>query len=243
MERPMPKVELIYDADCPNAAAARAALMHAFVEAGVAPRWSEHLSDEAPEHARGLGSPTILVDGRDVAGPSEGPRSCCRVYATADGALAPVPEVAVVARALRESARVDDGTRSGAWRSSVSAVPAVLTALLPKVACPACWPAYAGALGSLGVPFLMETSVLLPLTATFLVGALGMLAFRARRRCGCGPFALGLIASAAILIGKFAFDLDAVMYAGVALLMGASLWNAWPKRRVAACPACPPAHA
>src|SRR5690606_38639800 len=99
---------------------------------------------------------------------------------------------------------------------------------LPKVACPACWPAYAGFLSSVGLGFLLETTYLLPLTAAFLATALGALAYRAKRRRGYIPFALGLFAAAVVLAGKFAFESDPAMYAGLAILVGASLWNSWP---------------
>lgn len=233
----MPKVELIYDVDCPNVAAAREILLRAFAAAGVPPRWSEHLASDAPSHARGLGSPTILVDERDVgAGEEPSPQACCRLYATEDGRLRGVPDADTVARAIGDAAASEP--RVPSWRSSLGALPALGAALLPKVACPACWPAYAGILSSLGLTFLMETRWLLPLTSTFLVLALGALAFRARRRRGYGPFTLGLVASALVLVGKFAFESDAAMYAGVALLVGASGWNAWPKRREPACASC-----
>lgn len=243
----MPKVELIYDADCPNVAAAREALLRGFAAAGVTPRWSEHLSAEGPVYARALGSPTILVDERDVsAGTEPSPESCCRLYETRDGQLLGVPDVDAIARAI-EAAAADGspngpGTRPG-WRSSLGALPAIGAALLPKVACPACWPAYAGVLSSFGLTFLMETRWLLPLTASFLLLAVGALAFRARRRRGYGPFGLGLLAAVVVMVGKFAFDNDPAMYAGVALLVGASLWNAWPRRREIACAACEPAAA
>lgn len=242
----MPKVDLIYDADCPNVVAARESLMRGFAAAGVTPRWSEYLSAEAPAYARGLGSPTILVDERDVSAGSEpSPEACCRLYETGDGRLAGVPEVETVARAIERAAAdgpaATPGTPPG-WRSSLGAIPAIGAALLPKVACPACWPAYAGVLSSFGVTFLMETRWLLPLTAGFLVLAVGTLAFRARRRRGYGPLGLGMLAAALVMVGKFAFDSDPAMYVGIALLVAASLWNAWPKRRQeAACPACEPA--
>ena len=62
-------VEFIYDPDCPNVAEARAQLLRAFSETGISPRWVEWNRDsaEAPANARGFGSPTLLVNGRDVA--------------------------------------------------------------------------------------------------------------------------------------------------------------------------------
>jgi hypothetical protein len=49
---------------------------------------------------------------------------------------------------------------------------------------------------------------------------------------------LGGVAAMTILVGKFWLDSDPALYGGVALLVGASLWNAWPKAAPALCPAC-----
>lgn len=77
------KIQLLYFEGCPHVDAARAAVREALaldaldlaveeidVEAPAAPAW-----------ARGWGSPTILVDGQDVAGQSPSGSSCCRLYA------------------------------------------------------------------------------------------------------------------------------------------------------------------
>ena len=116
------------------------------------------------------------------------------------------------------------------WARLAAMLPAVGATLLPKVACPACWPAYAGLLTALGLGFLLESAVLLPLTVGFLAAALFSLGFRARRRRGYRPLVLGLLASAFIVVGKFAFDSNAVMYVGVAALVAASFWNGWPRK-------------
>ena len=65
----MATVDLVYDADCPNISVARANLIRAFSVAGIQPKWSEHRIGDAtaPERTRGYGSPTVLVDGRDVS--------------------------------------------------------------------------------------------------------------------------------------------------------------------------------
>jgi hypothetical protein len=89
-------------------------------------------------------------------------------------------------------------------------------------------PAYAGLISSVGLGFLMETAYLLPLTALFLTLALVSLGLRARRRRGYGPLILGLTAAAVLLVGKFALDSDAAVWAGLAALIAASVWNAWP---------------
>jgi hypothetical protein len=104
--------------------------------------------------------------------------------------------------------------------------------MLPKLACPACWPAYAGLLSSVGLGFLISTVYLLPLTAAFLLLAVAALAFRASKRRGYGPFAVGLVAGSAVLLGKFAWESNLTMYSALGLLVIASLWNAWPLRDI-----------
>jgi hypothetical protein len=121
-------------------------------------------------------------------------------------------------------------------KQSLMTIPGVGVSLLPKLACPLCWPAYAGLLSSVGLGFLISTRYLLPVTAAFLVVAVGALAFRANRRHGYGPFVLGLFAAVGVLLGKFWWESNRAMYAAVAVLVIASVWNAWPHR--AAVPDC-----
>ena len=63
-------IELIYFDGCPNLEAARANLQQALEEANVPPKWREwEQSDaDAPAYVQRHGSPTILVNGRDVTG-------------------------------------------------------------------------------------------------------------------------------------------------------------------------------
>jgi LmbE family N-acetylglucosaminyl deacetylase len=102
------KVELIYDADCPNVAAARSLLAAAFAQARIATRWLEweRNESESPAYARQFGSPTILVDGKDVAGamPGAGDASC-RVYRSAEGRLAGAPSPDHLLAALRAAGK------------------------------------------------------------------------------------------------------------------------------------------
>jgi mercuric ion transport protein len=121
---------------------------------------------------------------------------------------------------------------SGRWKQSLMTIPSVGISLLPKLACPLCWPAYTGLLSSVGLGFLISARYLLPLTAAFLVIAVGALAFRVNRRHGYGPFAFGLLASVGVLVGKFWWESNPAMYAAVAVLVIASVWNAWPHRVV-----------
>lgn len=131
------------------------------------------------------------------------------------------------------------------WKRSLAVLPGVGVSLLPKLMCPMCWPAYAGIVSALGLGFLISTRYLLPLTAAFLAVTAVALGFRASRRHGYGPLWLGLVAAAVILSGKFYFDAAQATYAGVTLLIAASVWNSWPPRAAATpfCPACIPAEA
>lgn len=125
------------------------------------------------------------------------------------------------------------------WKQGLLALPGVGISLLPKLMCPACWPAYAGLLSSLGLGFLISTTYLLPLTAIFLAVAVGSLAFRSSSRRGLSPFWIGIGAAIVVLIGKFYIESAPATYMGLGLLVLASVWNSWPPRfRVDTCPAC-----
>ncbi len=114
-------------------------------------------------------------------------------------------------------------------KRNLLAAPGVGLSVLPKIICPACWPAYAGLLSSVGLGFLIpNTAYLLPLTAIFLLVAVGMLAFGARGRRGYGPLAIGIVSTGFILFGKFYLASNPVFYAGLGLLISASVWNSWP---------------
>ncbi len=222
------KVELVYEPSCPNIGEARAELSRAFAQLKRRARWKEWnvLDPRAPARVRGLGSPTILVDGLDVSEPGEAPAGAsCRIYR--DGtATRPAPSAQAIAAALLRP------RRSRMW---LATLPAVGSSLLPNVACPACWPAYAGLAGSMGLGFLLEAAYLLPLIAGFLLLALGALGYRAKTRRGYGPLLLGSGSAALVLIGKFGAHSDAVMYFGVASLLAASVWNTWPRRASSTC--------
>ena len=112
----MPTIELIYDPDCPNVHGAREHLRRALVDVGLRSRWQEWNRSglESPAYVRAYGSPTILVDGHDVAGasPSEGANSC-RVYTDKDGQLQGVPSVEVIVSKLNG---MTPATDRGGWR-------------------------------------------------------------------------------------------------------------------------------
>ena len=99
----MKTIELIIDRDCPNVVDARAELRRALAELELPLEWQEwdRESPDAPAHARNYGSPTVLVDGRDVAGDNtEGDGNCCRVYVQADGRFRGAPSADMIRAAL-----------------------------------------------------------------------------------------------------------------------------------------------
>ena len=239
------KVELIYDADCPNVPATRSLLIKAFTQTGVSARWKEwdRNSAESPAYASSFGSPSILVDGQDIAGvlPSTGTRAC-RVYSGSGGTLQTTPPLELICTALLKGEPAKQQRAGGAerWQSIVASFPAVGTALLPKLTCPLCWPAYAALLSALGLEFFDYTPYLLPLTLAFLAVALGALTIEARRTGHWAAFVAGIAASAIVVLGKFWFEQDWLVTAGVSLLVVA-IFISMRRRapRAVSCPACP----
>lgn len=97
------KVELVFQPDCPNVEAARQQLRKAFDQAQIEPRWDEwnRRDPGSPAHIQGYGSPTIIINGSDVAGtqPSDDAESCC-IYASEDGSFIGVPPIEAIVAAL-----------------------------------------------------------------------------------------------------------------------------------------------
>ncbi|MCH1571879.1 MAG: hypothetical protein L7S64_11095 [Longimicrobiales bacterium] len=89
------QIDLVYFEGCPNATKARENLRAAIEQTGTQLAWSEWdlMADTTPERFRKHGSPTVLVDGRDVTGEgAEATAMACR----SDGA----PSVALIAESL-----------------------------------------------------------------------------------------------------------------------------------------------
>ena len=104
-------VELIYDADCPNVPSTRFVLMEAFARVGLSPVWVEReRGDQAnPGYVQRYGSPTILVNGRDVCGAPPGQvAASCRVYVHETGVIRTSPPLRAVEAALRASQRLEN---------------------------------------------------------------------------------------------------------------------------------------
>jgi len=118
---------------------------------------------------------------------------------------------------------------TGQSRHSVLGIPAAALAALPL--CPACYSAYAGILSALGLtaPAFSSPTVQTLLTLLFLSAALGALLYKAKSRRGYGPLALGIAAAVALSFAKFVMGSDPFIYAGVAMLVLAGVWNVWPR--------------
>jgi hypothetical protein len=108
----------------------------------------------------------------------------------------------------------------------VSAIPATLTAVMPK--CPICW---MGLMSALGVSSTINADWLRPLAIVFLLLPVVALIIRARRFGGYGPFLLGAVAASAMYICKFELSYDPGVYLSGVALVSASLWNARRKSR------------
>jgi len=101
----MPNVEILYFPGCPNVPAARDQLRRALEEVGKPAEWSERdvTASETPPELRGYGSPTILVDGRDVTGDSASGAASCRLYLGSD--VPGVPALETIKAALVAAGR------------------------------------------------------------------------------------------------------------------------------------------
>jgi len=127
--------------------------------------------------------------------------------------------------------RSDDELEAKSRWHFLATLPGITMALLPKFACPICWPLYAGILSSFGISVTQYSHYLMPVMIFLLCIALFALGFRAKQRRGYYPLLLGIIASLLILTGNFAWHSNTLLYSSVIFLVGASLWNAWPKRK------------
>ncbi len=236
------RVELIYDADCPNVAAARSLMIKAFTRTGVSARWREweRGAQDSPEYARQYGSPTILIDGADVVGIAPGAENrACRVYVDGQGKLSRIPPLEIICSALMSASRGNPPRTR--WQAVAASLPAVGTALLPKLTCPLCFPAYAAVLSALGLEFMDYTPYLLPLTAAFLAVAVVVLTVQTRRTGNFYSLLLGIVASAFVLIGKFQFESEWLTIGGILLLVAAVILGSRTKSlSPVSCPACAP---
>lgn len=217
------KVQLLYFPDCPNVAAARAALRRAFSKSGIQPAFEEIdvTATTTPESLRDWGSPTILVNGMDIGGERTPTGPCCRLY-DAIGTSRGVPDDEKISALLRAKRR--------GWLRALAGLPGALCALLPSATCLACLAGYAGVLSALGLGFLLRETLLTPLIAILLCVGIAGVAWSTRSHRRPGPLVASVVGSLVVAAGRLVWNIPALLYAGVALLVVASFWNLWLKR-------------
>lgn len=102
----VPNIELVYDRQCPNVERARAMIRAVLRAVGAEPLWTEWDREAAdtPVDRRCFASPTVLVNGCDVACEETGEvrvdANACRVYIDASGRASGVPSVHLIAKAV-----------------------------------------------------------------------------------------------------------------------------------------------
>ena len=231
----MLNVELIFDEDCPNVKETRANLMKAFSSAKLSTKWKEwdRNSDKSPEYARKHGSPTILINGKDIMGvePVDG-ANCCRVYEGAG-----IPSVSLITSKLTSFQNVSRASNNKlfGFLGTASIGPGVGAALLAKASCPLCYPAIAGFLSSIGLGFLFKGAYFYILMSVFIGVTLFGLGFKAKSRRGYTPLYLGIVGSVTALIFHYRQN-DYLFYFGIGILIFASIWNLIPMKQN--CTAC-----
>jgi hypothetical protein len=104
-----PDLELLWWEGCPSTERALAELREVLRDLGLGEaevRTREIETDDEADEVGFRGSPTILIDGVDVAGASqEEPIGLgCRVYRRRDGRIAPTPDPHDLREALRRAA-------------------------------------------------------------------------------------------------------------------------------------------
>lgn len=98
------KILFLYSKDCPSYPEALIRLRKVVGDEGVRAEISVKLveTDEQAEELHFLGSPTILIDGRDID-PQPTPRYAlmCRAYRLEDGRVSPLPSARMIRSAVR----------------------------------------------------------------------------------------------------------------------------------------------
>jgi mercuric ion transport protein len=225
----MTLVEFVYEKNCPNIEPTRSILLQAFSKLKMKPHWMEwEISDvSTPGYVRRYGSPTILINGKDV-GESENlakPEQC-RLYTQPDNSLSGVPSINIIMNAIQAAASGNKYKLTfNVTGLNVAALPAIIFALLPKLICPFCWPLYTGLLGSIGINFINYTPYLFPLLTLFLILTMSGLMLGAKSNKQYDPIFLGGLSSLLVLIGKFLYESEMCLYFGLIGLVASVIWQ------------------
>lgn len=173
------KIQLLHFEGCPNVDAARAALRDALAAEKLDASVDEIDIErpDAPAWARGWGSPTILIDGRDVTGQERSNASSCRLY----------PGGAPSVDSIRARIAAATGTSSGGGRIALPVVGALTAAIAASACC--LLPAALALIGVSGAGFAAK---FVPYRVHFLVATAVALsvgfwfAYRPQKdACGC----------------------------------------------------------
>ncbi len=105
----IPDIELLWWEGCPSTETALAELREALDQVGLADaeiRTRKIRTEDEAGELRFAGSPTILIDGHDVADTADQQIGLsCRVYRRRDGRISPTPDPDDLRDALREVTR------------------------------------------------------------------------------------------------------------------------------------------
>jgi len=219
------RVRLLYFPSCPNVDATRIGLRKALAACGLPSTFDE--TDIEAEVGKGLGlwgSPTILVDGQDLFG-VRAPTGCaCRIYPDPASSNVGVPSESSIVNALRQR------TEKRSWIKSLLLLPAAVLPLLPAATCPFCIAAYAGVVSALGLGFLLNERIMLPLIVFFMAVSVATVGWTSRSHRRKGPLVTTVMGAAAVVLGRVALNVPVLVYFGVGLLVFGSAWNLWLKR-------------
>ncbi len=221
------RIQLVYFEGCPNVDGARETLRDVLAKCRLTVPIEEVCTSapDAPIQLHGWGSPTVLVDGVDVGGETGPGGASCRLYRDPAGRLHGAPPASLIEAALRRARRPGRD-----WIRALVALPGAVLPLLPSVTCPACAVAYAGVLSSLGMGFLLSERVLAPIIVSFLAIGVASVAWSTRSHRRLGPLVATTLGATTVVAGRLVWRVPPLLYAGIILLMAASLWNLWLQR-------------
>lgn len=104
-----PHIDLIYDSDCRHIDLARSMIRSALEQIGGETTWTEwdRGDGRTPDEMRRYGSPTVLVNGRDVALADDEhsfvDANSCRVYIDSGGHIYGAPPASLILSAIQRN--------------------------------------------------------------------------------------------------------------------------------------------
>ena len=117
------------------------------------------------------------------------------------------------------------------WLSAVASGLSAAVALF----CPVCIPAIGSLLASLGLGFVVTTTVLRPALIALLAVSLGSLAWDVTRHRRWEVIVFGVVGAALVYAGRYLWPSTILLWAGAVIMIGTSVNNLRLKRH---CPQC-----